>query len=57
MLKKDKAHPLKTNLEFHIDPFFRQTRAMFDEGTARGLLFNNLAINSSVMLSLDSDSL
>lgn len=34
----------KYDLEFEIDPLFQQTSAKFDEGGAKGLLLNNLAV-------------
>ena len=46
--------PFDHNLEFLVDPFFRQTTQMFDEASAKGMLMNNLKINRDHMLPLSS---
>jgi hypothetical protein len=52
--KDDKSVPFDYNLEFMVDPFFRRTTQMFDEASAKGMLMNNLKINSEHMLALSS---
>jgi hypothetical protein len=37
-----------------VDPFFRKTTQLFDEASSRGLLLNNLPINTNHLLSLDA---
>ena len=34
----------KYDLEFDLDPLFQKTSAKFDEGGAKGLLLNNVAV-------------
>jgi hypothetical protein len=60
LFKDEKSMNIKEdtlNLEMSFDPFYRKTRSMFDAGTADGLLFNNLNVNSNLLISLDSDIL
>ena len=47
-------HLKKFDLEFSVDPLFKKASADFDEGGARGLLLNNLAIDNDGRLSFDS---
>ncbi len=42
----------KYDLEFEIDPLFQKTSAKFDEGGAKGLLLNNLEVNTIYILLL-----
>lgn len=44
----------KFDLEFSVDPLFKKAAADFDEGGARGLLLNNLAIDSQGRIIFDS---
>eukprot|EP00051_Salpingoeca_urceolata_P005019 m.69652 g.69652 ORF g.69652 m.69652 type:complete len:697 (-) comp14006_c0_seq1:222-2312(-) len=44
----------KFDLEFDVDPLFRQTSAAFDEGGARGLLLNHLSVQHEGGLVFDS---
>eukprot|EP00911_Craspedida_sp_UC1_P002897 UC1_evm1s2114 len=44
----------KFDLEFDVDPLFHKTSAAFDEGGARGLLLNHLAVRSNGALAFDS---
>src|SRR6201996_342543 len=41
-------------LEFAIDPLFKKASADFDEGGAKGLLLNHLAIDSDGRIVFDS---
>lgn len=44
----------KFELEFSVDPLFKKASADFDEGGAKGLLLNHLAIDSSGRIVFDS---
>jgi condensin complex subunit 2 len=44
----------KMELELAIDPLFKKASADFDEGGAKGLLLNHLAIDSSGRIVFDS---
>lgn len=44
----------KFELEFSVDPLFKKASADFDEGGAKGLLLNHLAIDSSGQIVFDS---
>eukprot|EP00043_Microstomoeca_roanoka_P013764 m.135289 g.135289 ORF g.135289 m.135289 type:complete len:723 (+) comp15844_c5_seq2:106-2274(+) len=44
----------KFDLQFDIDPLFKQTSAAFDEGGARGLLLNHLTVDENGTLLFDS---
>lgn len=44
----------KMELEFSVDPLFKKASADFDEGGAKGLLLNHLAIDSSGRIVFDS---
>ncbi|KAF2671217.1 barren [Microthyrium microscopicum] len=44
----------KMELEFAIDPLFKKASADFDEGGAKGLLLNHLAIDSTGRIVFDS---
>ncbi len=44
----------KMELEFAVDPLFKKASADFDEGGARGLLLNNLAIDGKGRIVFDS---
>jgi len=44
----------KMDLEFSVDPLFRKTSSYFDEGGAKGLLLNHLAIDSNGRIVFDS---
>ncbi|KAI9747936.1 MAG: hypothetical protein M1815_003744 [Lichina confinis] len=44
----------KFDLEFSVDPLFKKAAADFDEGGARGLLLNSLAIDSEGRIIFDS---
>ena len=42
------------DLEFDVDPLFKKTSALFDEGGAAGLLLNNIGVNAACQLLFDS---
>ncbi|MCJ1360105.1 MAG: hypothetical protein MMC33_010108 [Icmadophila ericetorum] len=44
----------KFELEFSVDPLFKKTSSDFDEGGAKGLLLNHLAINAEGRVVFDS---
>jgi len=44
----------KYDLEFDLDPLFQKTSAKFDEGGAKGLILNNVNVNSSINLMFES---
>lgn len=44
----------KMELEFSVDPLFKKASADFDEGGAKGLLLNHLAIDSNGRIVFDS---
>ena len=44
----------KMELEFSVDPLFKKVAADFDEGGAKGLLLNHLAIDSTGRIVFDS---
>ena len=44
----------KVELEFSVDPLFKKVAADFDEGGAKGLLLNHLAIDSTGRIVFDS---
>ncbi|RPA98073.1 barren [Choiromyces venosus 120613-1] len=44
----------KHDLELNVDPLFKKATADFDEGGAKGLLLNNLSIDSSGRIVFDS---
>src|SRR6266487_832418 len=44
----------KFELEFSVDPLFKKASADFDEGGAKGLLLNHLAIDSQGRIVFDS---
>ncbi|KAF2201849.1 barren [Delitschia confertaspora ATCC 74209] len=44
----------KMELEFSVDPLFKKASADFDEGGAKGLLLNHLAIDSTGRIVFDS---
>ncbi|KAI9792059.1 MAG: hypothetical protein M1816_003041 [Peltula sp. TS41687] len=44
----------KFDLEFAVDPLFKKASADFDEGGAKGLLLNNLAIDAQGRIIFDS---
>ena len=44
----------KMDLELNVDPLFKKASADFDEGGAKGLLLNNLAIDSIGRIVFDS---
>ena len=44
----------KMELEFSVDPLFKKVAADFDEGGAKGLLLNHLAIDASGRIVFDS---
>jgi condensin complex subunit 2 len=44
----------KMELEFSVDPLFKKAAADFDEGGAKGLLMNHLAIDSTGRIVFDS---
>jgi condensin complex subunit 2 len=44
----------KIELEFSVDPLFKKASADFDEGGAKGLLLNHLAIDSTGRIVFDS---
>lgn len=44
----------KFDLEFSVDPLFKKASADFDEGGAKGLLLNNLAIDAQGRIIFDS---
>ncbi|EGD76028.1 hypothetical protein PTSG_11637 [Salpingoeca rosetta] len=44
----------KFDLQFDVDPLFKQTSAAFDEGGARGLLLNHLTVDETGTLVFDS---
>ncbi|KAK8168359.1 condensin complex subunit 2/barren [Phyllosticta citrichinensis] len=44
----------KMELEFSVDPLFKKAAADFDEGGAKGLLMNNLSIDSNGRIVFDS---
>ena len=48
-------HLKKFDLEFSVDQLFKKASADFDEGGARGLLLNNLAIDHHGRLSFDNN--
>ena len=39
----------------HVDPLFKKTSSMFDEGGASGLLLNNLAVHKGCNICFDSE--
>jgi hypothetical protein len=45
---------LKFDLEFDLDPLFKNTTAKFDEGGAKGLLLNHLNANEKMNIMFDS---
>ncbi len=45
------------NKEFLVDPFFRKTTQMFDEGSSKGLLLNHLSIKDNHMITLNAAQL
>lgn len=47
----------KFDLEFSVDPLFRKTSAAFDEGGAKGLLFNHLTIHKCCEIVFDSSEM
>jgi condensin complex subunit 2 len=47
-------HLKKFELEFSVDPLFKKASADFDEGGAKGLLLNHLAIDSEGRIVFDS---
>lgn len=55
-LEKDvkKLNLNKYDLEFEVDPLFRSMTAKFNETGARGLLLNNLPLDSNLDLLLES---
>ncbi|OZJ02328.1 hypothetical protein BZG36_04291 [Bifiguratus adelaidae] len=44
----------KLDLEFSVDPLFKKTSADFDEGGARGLLLNHLAVDRDCRIIFDA---
>ncbi|KAK9432076.1 condensin complex subunit 2/barren [Lipomyces doorenjongii] len=44
----------KLDLEFSVDPLFKKASADFDEGGAKGLLFNHLSIDNSLRVVFDT---
>lgn len=46
----------KFELEFSVDPLFKKASADFDEGGAKGLLLNHLAIDSTGRIVFDSSA-
>ncbi|KAK9369397.1 condensin complex subunit 2/barren [Lipomyces kononenkoae] len=44
----------KLDLEFSVDPLFKKASADFDEGGAKGLLFNHLSIDNSGRVVFDT---
>uniref|UniRef100_A0A5B7B666 Condensin complex subunit 2 n=1 Tax=Davidia involucrata TaxID=16924 RepID=A0A5B7B666_DAVIN len=44
----------KFDVAFAVDPLYHQTSAQFDEGGAKGLLLNNLEVNSDCRVLFDS---
>jgi len=44
----------KLDLDFTVDPLFKKTSADFDEGGARGLLLNNLAVDRDCKIIFDA---
>ncbi len=54
--KKDEV-AFDCNKEFLVDPFFRKTTQMFDEGSSKGLLLNHLSIKDNHMITLNAAQL
>lgn len=50
----DQLQNKKMELEFSVDPLFKKASADFDEGGAKGLLLNHLAIDSHGRIVFDS---
>ncbi|KAK4553020.1 hypothetical protein LTR86_009944 [Recurvomyces mirabilis] len=50
----DQLRLKKMELEFSVDPLFKKAAADFDEGGAKGLLMNHLAIDSTGRIVFDS---
>ena len=50
----NKLNLTKLDVTFDVDPLFHRTSAKFDEGGAKGLLLNNLALHKGTELVFDS---